>query len=561
MTHLAAPVTTAEAVRRSLRNGDEIALLDLREEAAYAAGHPLFAINLPLGRIEERVGALLPRRDVAVVLYDDGDDSRIRRALPLLAALGYRRVSRLEGGLAGWRASGGEIFIDVNVPSKAFGELVEHVRHTPSIPATELRARLDRGDDVVILDARRFSEYATMSIPGGRSVPGGELALRVRDLAPDPATTVVVNCAGRTRSIIGAQSLVNAAIPNPVFALRNGTIGWTLARLELERGAERRAGDPSPANIALAAVRAHDLAMRAGVRIVDAAGLAQLQRDPARSLYLLDVRSPEEYARGHLQGFRSAPGGQLVQATDEWVGVRGGTLVLTDDDGVRARMTGHWLRQLGWAETYVLDDGSGLPRTEGPEPPVLAVPPPPVPQITPQELEDRPEALLIDLATSPEHRRGHIPGARFAIRADLATHGDVASAADIVLVSPDGIAAAFAAAELITLGHPARILAGGTDAWRASGRTLATGLDPSRALSAADDVYKRPYEGTDNATAAMQAYLDWEFGLVAQLEADGTHRFEVLGGEPAAASAPPGASTGPISHSRLPTQAVASLSG
>ena len=80
-----------------------------------------------------------------------------------------------------------------------------------------------------------------MSIPTATSVPGAELALRVRALAPDRATTVIVNCAGRTRSIIGAQSLINAGLPNRVAALRNGTIGWTLAGLDLDHGQARRA--------------------------------------------------------------------------------------------------------------------------------------------------------------------------------------------------------------------------------------------------------------------------------------------------------------------------------
>ena len=42
------------------------------------------------------------------------------------------------------------------------------------------------------------------------------------------------------------------------------------------------------------------------------------------------------------------------------------------------------------------------------------------------------------------------------------------------------------------------------------------------------DRYRRPYEGTDNPREAMQGYLDWEFGLIAQLERDGTHGFRVL---------------------------------
>ncbi|MBB2168081.1 rhodanese-related sulfurtransferase [Gluconacetobacter aggeris] len=528
MTHPAAPTLSSDEVRRRLREGEEIALLDLREEGPFAAGHPLFAVNLPLGRIEERIAGLIPRRDAPVVLYDDGA-GRVARARPVLAALGYSQVAVLDGGLAGWRQSGGEIFIDVNVPSKSFGELVEHVRHTPSIPARELHDRIARGDDLVILDARRFSEYTVMSIPGGRSVPGAELALRVRDIAPSAETTVVVNCAGRTRSIIGTQSLVNAGIPNPVVALRNGTIGWTLEGLALDRGATRRAGDVTPGNTALARQGAATLAERTGVRAIDAGGLRALAADPARTVYRLDVRSPEEYVHGHLAGFRSAPGGQLVQATDEWIGVRHGTIILTDDDGVRARMTAHWLRQLGWREVYVLDDWSSLPRETGPEPSLLAAPLPEVETIGSSDVAALGDGVwVIDLATSPEFRKGHVPGARFAIRADLPGHPALTDVRDVVLTSPDGIAARLAAPELACAGLRVRVLEGGTQGWRDAGLDLESGFDPATALSGTDDVYKRPYEGTDNAAAAMQAYLDWEFGLVAQLERDGTHGFSVL---------------------------------
>ncbi|GFE97497.1 rhodanese-like domain-containing protein [Gluconobacter sp. Gdi] len=524
------PVTSSEDVRQSLKNGAEIALLDVREEGPFASAHPLFAVNLPVGRIEERIAGLVPRKDAPIVVYDNGE-GRTARAVRLLQSLGYSDVSALEGGLEGWKRSGGEIFIDVNVPSKAFGELVEHVRHTPSLPAREVHGRVKRGDDLVILDARRFIEYNVMAIPGGRSVPGGELALRVRDIAPSPETTVIVNCAGRTRSIIGTQSLVNAGIPNPVFALRNGTIGWTLEGLSLEHGASRKGTEVSEQNHQAARARAERLADRTGVRSLTAKGLEELLADPKRTVYRLDVRSPEEYAEGHLKDFRSAPGGQLVQATDEWVGVRHGTIVLTDDDGVRARMTAHWLRQLGWNEVYVLEEWNEHPLETGPEAPLLSRPLPEVKTLSPAELHKRLEAddvLVLDLATSPVFRKGHIPGARFVIRPDLVSHPVIRQAKEVVLVSPNGIAAHLAAPDITGENRQVRVLKGGTEAWQAHGYGLETGLDDAQALSASDDVYKRPYEGTDNASEAMQAYLDWEFGLVSQLEKDGTHGFRVL---------------------------------
>ncbi|MBN3811848.1 rhodanese-like domain-containing protein, partial [Paraburkholderia sp. Ac-20347] len=233
------PTRSLHDVRAALLAKREIALLDVREEDPHAQCHPLFAANLPLAKLELDAWTKLPRRNVPIILLDDGEGFA-ERAAQRLDALGYTDVALLEGGLRGWIDAGGEVFRDVNVPSKAFGEFVEAQRHTPSLSSESVDALLRSGADVVVLDARRFDEYRTMNIPGSISVPGAELALRARALAPNPATRVIVNCAGRTRSIIGAQSLVNAGLPNPVAALRNGTIGWTLAGQTLEHGSARR---------------------------------------------------------------------------------------------------------------------------------------------------------------------------------------------------------------------------------------------------------------------------------------------------------------------------------
>lgn len=320
----------------------------------------------------------MPRRDTPITVYDDSEGLAPVAAQRLLD-LGYSDVALLDGGLSGWRNAGGELFRDVNVPSKAFGELVEAERHTPSLAAEEVQALLDARADAVILDARRFDEYQTMSIPGGISVPGAELVLRVAELAPDPRTRAIVNCAGRTRSIIGTQSLLNAGIPNPVAALRNGTIGWTLAGQQLEHGQTRRFGAISQDTRKAAAQRARAVADRAGVERLDLAGSAEWQDEHDRTTYLLDVRTPEEYEAGHLPGSRSTPGGQLVQETDHVASVRGARLVLVDDDGVRANMSASWLAQMGW-QVAVLDGLSDadfsergawsapLPRQPGPTP-------------------------------------------------------------------------------------------------------------------------------------------------------------------------------------------------
>lgn len=520
--------TTAAQVRQALIERSEIALLDVREEGPFADAHPLFAASLPLGRLELEIGDRVPRRSTRTVVYDNGE-GLAARAIDRLRTLGYSDVSLLEGGLDGWRRSGGEIFRDVNAPSKAFGELVESARHTPSLAATDLKALLDAHADLVILDARRFDEYRTMSIPTALSVPGAELVYRVHAVAPSPSSLVVVNCAGRTRSIIGAQSLVNAGIPNRVAALRNGTIGWTLAGLALEHGQTRAAPQVASEMADRSRVAARQVAERAGVKRVAAADLATWADADVRTTYRFDVRSPDEYVRGHLPGFRSTPGGQLVQEADVFAPVRGARIVLWDHERVRADMTASWLAQMGW-DVYVLDDASLSEACEvGPWQPAM----PSAPDVEgagPSELDalQARGAVLVDVAPSVEYLRGHIPGAWLVSRTscDMALEA-LPGASNYVVTSGDGVLASFFVPELAAAtGARVSVLTGGTAAWTSSGGALRSGAE--RLTMPPIDVYKRPYEGTDNDAQAMQAYLDWEYGLVAQLERDGTHGFHVI---------------------------------
>ena len=407
------PAVAPSQVRNHLLLRDEIALLDLRHEAVFATAHPLFAANMAVGRIALEAGSRLPRKAVPIVVYDDGEDL-VAQAADSFAALGYSNIRQLDGGLKAWREAGFEVCQDVNSYAKAFGELVESRRHTPSLPAEEVAALIAGKANIAVLDVRRFDEYATMNIPGSVSVPGAELVLRAGHAAPDPETTIIVNCAGRTRSIIGTQSLINAGVANKVLALRNGTIGWTLAKQNLEHGSDRRGAIGAFEG---AEPRARDVAYRAGVRHVGMEELTALQAQTHRTLYRFDVRAEEEYSAGHIAGFRHYPGGQLVQEIDMAAPVRGARIVLTDNRSVRADMTASWLAQMGW-ETYVLEGGYDRGLEVGPP---LVLPKP-----------------------DPSHR------------------------------------------------------------------------------------YRRPYEGTNVDTGAMQAYLDWEYGLVEQLRRDASHGFFVI---------------------------------
>lgn len=516
---------TAEDLRAFWREGREIALLDVREEGPFAEAHPLFAISVPISEIEIGLPRLVPRLTTPIVVYDDGE-GYAERAAERGARLGYRDVVVLEGGLVAY-ARRGEIYRDVNVPSKAFGELVEAIHHTPSLPASEVKRILDTQDDAVVVDARRFEEFNTMSIPRGRSLPGGELVYRIDDVVPSPETLVIVNCAGRTRSIIGTQSLINAGLPNRVMALRNGTIGWTLEGLQLETCRTTRVDPPSPEARSRARERARRWAEHVGVPVITASELARFRAEAAdRTLYTLDVRDPDEHAVGHPAGFISAPGGQLVQATDEWLGVRGARVVLHDDDGVRARMAASWLLQMGW-DVHVLEEGALLSDAWRVPPGAVAPSRPAGSSVTAQELEALGEVAIVDLARSASYRKGHIPGAWFASGPALARDlARLPGTRPIVLTSPDGAVAACNLDEAKrAVAREVAYLEGGTGAWLAAGLPVET---EGRWLSEPLDSYKRPYEGTDSQQANMQAYIDWELQLVAQLANDGVAGFHVV---------------------------------
>jgi rhodanese-related sulfurtransferase len=271
---------------------------------------------------------------------------------------------------------------------------------------------------------------------------------------------------------------------------------------------------------------------RFGVRSVDRATLERWRAESEeRTLYVFDVRDPAEYEAAHLPGSRPAPGGQLVQKTDAYMGTRGARVVLIDDAGVRATMTASWLTQMGLDEVFVLRDGLSAPLKTGPyRPKVLGLERAPAETITPPELADlleRGGAVLIDLATSLDYRAGHIPGAWFAIRSRFETSiARLPRAETFVLTSEDGTLARLAAPELRALTSAAiKVLDGGTAAWRGAGLPLASGLE--HLADACDDVFWRPYDRAQGAEAAMNEYLSWEHGLIAQIERDGTARFRV----------------------------------
>jgi rhodanese-related sulfurtransferase len=501
------------------------AVFDVRERGEYNARQIPGATSLPRSQIEFRLQALAPKRKVPIVLYDD-DGRRAVLAGRTLAELGYTEVAVLAGGLPAWEKSGGPTASGVNVPSKAFGERVHRERNVPEITPEELKSLRDNAAELTILDVRTPEEYGRFCIPGGLNVPGGDLILWADALKQRPSATIVINCAGRTRSIIGAAALQRLGLAN-VRALRNGTMGWLLAGLELENK-PRRAAPPPPIE---SAERACDLARR----VIREEGIPEISTDQlcalvdettdAGAAYLIDVRSEGEYENGHLPGSLNLPGGQAVQRADDFIAVRNGTILFISNESARASMAAYWYRQMGFPNVSVLQSGlrgwaaagQGLARGfSRKEPFGYEAARSEVRFMPPHDLQARIKAsaaLVLDVGCSLDFEAAHVPGAAWISRGwiELALPEQFPDRRrPIVLTCPDERHSVLAARALAALEYlEVAVLAGGVDAWKAAGYPTEGGLE--RCLLEPNDAVLSP--SIRGSREEMQHYLEWETNL------------------------------------------------
>jgi rhodanese-related sulfurtransferase len=498
------------------------AVLDVREVGTYSRGHIFRSTSAPLSRLEVVAPSMVTALSTPVIVCAEGDDFAAN-AVRVLLRMGYQRVHRLAGGLERWRREGRPLVQGVNVPSKVFGEQVLHSHGTPTVTADELAEMVTAGQAVVVVDVRTPQEYASGCVPGAWSTPGVDAARCVRDLAPDPNTKIVVHCGGRTRSYIATETLRRLGLPNQVFGLENGTMGWLLAGRDLQQGAQRHA----PAASAGAAVMTHNaaavIAAEDELRSISPAELESVQgRFGDEDCYVFDVRSEAEYCSGHVPGSLNAPGGQLVQATDEFVAVWGARIVLVCDDGARSTITASWLKRLGLPHVTYLSGGlrswteSGRKVQEGFDPALPMGYEEARDTVATVGVPDVGEGLLLDVDASWRYAHMHVPGAVWVCRgrlAELVSALEPDRSSPVTLLSHDDHLAFLAGATLTELGYTnVQVLEGGTRAWAAAGKEVESGL--SRCADTPDDTIVEPY---DESVEAMRAYLRWE----ETLDADG----------------------------------------
>ena len=508
----------------ALMTGETLhAVFDVRERGEFNDGQIANATSLPRSQIEFRITELVPDRKIVIVVYDE-DEGRAPLAARTLEEFGYENVSVLEGGLPSWSKQGFATVKGVNVPSKAFGERVHHESPVPEVTPEELRGLQEQSADLLIFDVRTPEEYGRFCIPGGSNIPGGDLILWADALKKKSESTIVINCAGRTRSIIGTASLMRMGLRN-VCALKNGTMGWVLAGLELERMPTRSGAVAPDESREKALELALQFAAEQKLSWIEARELFDSSGKADGCTYILDVRSEGEYESGHVPGSLSVPGGQAVQRADDFVAVRNARIVFVSQQSARAVMASYWYRQMGFRNVKILRGGleawraGGGAIADGPldheplgferartrarimEPAAI------------NALVGSSAATILHVGSSADFASVHLPRSRWISRGWLelklpSVLKDLSR--PIVLSCADGRSSLLAARTLSEMGYQEVIvLEGGIKSWIRAGYSTTHGLDSC--LVEPNDVVLSPSVKGDKA--AMRRYLEWETKL------------------------------------------------
>jgi len=500
------------------------AVLDVRERGEFNACQIANATSVPRSQIEFRIAELVPNPRILLVVYDEGGE-RASLAARGLAELGYGNVAVLDGGLPAWQNQGLPIVSGVNVPSKAFGEKVHHEKTIPEISPEELKSLQERAADLIVFDVRTPEEYGRFCIPGAVNVPGGDLILWADALKCKPETTVVINCAGRTRSIIGTAALCRLGLTH-ARALKNGTMGWVLAGLQLE-STPTRVGPAAPEGsrqqveeLALGIAEAEGISWISAGELIDSSS-----GNNPNVTYLIDVRSETEYEGGHIPGALNVPGGQAVQRADDFIAVRNGRIIFVSNQSARAVMAAYWYRQMGFRDVKVLHGGVQAWAENGGSLASGATPNEPlgfenarklVRMLQPAEVNALVQSSggsVLHVGSSVDFEAAHLPGSKWISRGwlELKLPGFLTDRGQpIVLSCHDGRNSVLASRTLREMGYSeVFVLHGGVQAWQRAGYPTERGLESC--LVESNDVVLSPSVRGDRE--AMLRYLEWEVKL------------------------------------------------
>jgi rhodanese-related sulfurtransferase len=515
--NLMATIISVPELKTLLESTGLYAVIDVRDWGEFSLGQIPGASCIPRGSLEKYMAVLVPQKGVKTVLYCD-TGQRSARAATTLETLGYTDVSILDGGLKSWQAAGGETIHGWSLRGKEYGERLQVEEQIPDLTAAELHTRLQQGEKFYIFDTRTEPEFQALHLPGAYCTPGGQLALMATDTVQDQNRPIIINCAGRTRSLLGAHLLRRMGFSN-VYALKGGTGAWRIAGHgnELESGSGATLPPVSAAGQVACAQFAERVASEDGIPFLSPEEL-RARQEQGKLLYLLDVRQLDEYQAGHIPGALFCPGTQAALLVECLVGVKNATVVTMCDGRARAILVASLLKGAGYPQVSVLDGGTkawvdqgfglaagapqeidygqpvwmarllqGLP--SGIEPQELPIPglaeaSAQATFITPEVLQSKlvssERPALLDVRSAGDFATAHIPGSRWLSQGNLDLQIEQVvpnKATPLVLMCRRGKLSPLSVPTLKDMGYQqVAILQGGFAAWKAAQFPVEQGL-------------------------------------------------------------------------------------
>ena len=113
-----------------------------------------------------------------------------------------------------------------NQHSPRFVEIVSDAKkRIREVSVDEVKAKLQEGEQFVLIDVREESEFAKDHIPGAVHIGKGTIERDIEEKVPDLNTPIILYCGGGFRSALAADNLRKMGYRN-VFSLDGGVRGW-----------------------------------------------------------------------------------------------------------------------------------------------------------------------------------------------------------------------------------------------------------------------------------------------------------------------------------------------
>ena len=321
-------------------------LIDCRERRDYVDGHWFGSTNIPLSILPTRLPFLCPYKDFPIHFLHWGDAAS-SVALRYLEKLEYQNitphsVTQPIGPVVGYVQ--GEY-----AWSKAFGEVV--ARQSDILEVTPQEYVTDY-QHAQLVDVRPTGEYNRFTLPNSINLPNSLLLANMERLG-NHADLVLLHCAGRTRSIIGAHTIKAAGYSGDFGIFRGGTQAWELDGFAREHGANRTMAEniESTEFVANFLNRCHIPSAH-----IQPTGIAAFVETNSDHL-IFDVS--DDAANGILVAANiiKISGTNLVQQTDRSIARYHLPILLFDcRSGSRAAFAAYWLSRMGFCVKIAIVD-------------------------------------------------------------------------------------------------------------------------------------------------------------------------------------------------------------